>query len=91
MLDKRVRLFIKPYCPWCHQAIDWLNKKGIKYEVLDVISDPAAFKEMIDLTKQTYAPVIEVDGKVLADFDTEQLEQFWRENNFDEYFYASNK
>ena len=21
-----VRLFIKPYCPWCHKAQHWLDK-----------------------------------------------------------------
>ncbi len=78
----RVRLFIKPYCPWCNQAMDWLDRRRIDYDVLDVISDPTAFKEMIDISGQTYAPVIEVNGKVLADFDTKQLEQFWKENNF---------
>jgi len=83
MAGERIRLFIKPYCPWCHQAMHWLDKKGIKYEVLDVIAEPAFFKEMIDLSNQTYAPVIQIDGKVLADFDTNQLEKFWKENNFD--------
>lgn len=50
--------------------------------MLDVISDAAAFKEMMELSGQTLAPVIEVDGKVLADFDTRQLEAFWRRNGF---------
>jgi glutaredoxin len=80
MKPERVKLYIKPYCPWCHEAIAWLDKRGIKYELLDVISDPTAFKEMIDISGQTLAPVIEVDGKVLADFDTRQLEKFWKEN-----------
>ncbi|MGB9602696.1 MAG: glutaredoxin family protein [Limisphaerales bacterium] len=84
MADEKVCLFIKPYCPWCHQAIDWLNKKGIKYEILDVIAEPSFFKEMIDISGQTYAPVIQVEDKVLADFDTKQLEKFWKENNFDQ-------
>ena len=34
-----IRLFIKPYCPWCHKAQHWLDERGIKYETLDVISD----------------------------------------------------
>ncbi len=25
----RVRLFIKPYCPWCSKAEAWLNARGI--------------------------------------------------------------
>lgn len=74
----KVRLFIKPYCGWCHQAIDWLNAHDIKCEVLDVISNADARKEMFHISGQTLTPVLDVDGKVLADFDTRQLETFWK-------------
>lgn len=77
MNAERIRLFIKPYCGWCHEAIEWLDARGIRYEVLDVIADGRARKEMFQLSGQTLAPVIDVDGEVLADFDTGQLEQFW--------------
>ena len=33
---------------------------------------------MFHLSGQTLAPVIDVDGEILADFDTEQLEEFWK-------------
>ena len=78
MKPEKVRLFIKPFCGWCHEAKDWLDERGVKYEELDVIMDRAAFKEMKELSGQTLAPVIEVDGEVLGDFDTEQLEKFWK-------------
>jgi glutaredoxin len=78
MKPKSVRLFIKPYCGWCHEAKDWLDDRGIQYETLDVISDPVARREMHDLSGQTLAPVIDVDGHVLADFDTDQLQRFWK-------------
>ncbi len=74
----KIRLFIKPYCPWCHRAEDWLKSHGIKYEVLDVISDSEAFAEMVELSGQTLAPVIDVDGQVLADFGPDELEKFWK-------------
>lgn len=74
---ERVRLFIKPYCGWCHEAIEWLDERGVKYELLDVISDAAARKEMYQLSGQTLAPTIDVDGEILADFDVDQLEEFW--------------
>jgi glutaredoxin len=77
MNSKSIRLFIKPYCGWCHEAQDWLDERGISYETLDVTSDPAARREMFQLSGQTLAPVIEVDGEILADFDTDQLEAFW--------------
>ncbi len=77
MKPEKVRLFIKPYCGWCDEAMDWLNARGVKYETLDVISDPVARKEMFRLSGQTLAPVIEVGGEVLADFGADELEEFW--------------
>jgi glutaredoxin len=74
---KHVRLFIKPYCPWCHRATRWLNERGVEYETVDVIGDETAYDEMIRLSGQELAPVIDVDGKVLADFGPEQLAVFW--------------
>ena len=73
----KIRLFIKPYCPWCHRAQHWLDARGLKYELLDVITDSKAYTTMVNLSGQTRAPVIEVDGKVLADFGPDELEKFW--------------
>ena len=73
----KIRLFIKPYCGWCQKARRWLDERGIKYETLDVIADSKALTEMVNLTGQRMAPVIEVDGQILADFGPEELEKFW--------------
>ncbi|HEX4263492.1 MAG TPA: glutaredoxin family protein [Verrucomicrobiae bacterium] len=78
MKEKRIRLFIKPYCGWCHKAMDWLDKHGIEYEEVDVIADEAAFDEMIRLSGQELAPVIDVGGEILADFGPDQLATFWQ-------------
>ena len=75
---KSVRLFIKPWCGWCRQAAGLLDTRGIQYETLDVIADPAAAREMRKLSGQGLAPVIDVDGQILADFDAEQLAEFWK-------------
>jgi glutaredoxin len=74
----KTRLFIKPYCPWCHKAMRWLDDHDIEYEKLDVIADDAAFDEMVRISGQELAPVMDVDGKVLADFGPEELAIFWR-------------
>ena len=74
-----VRLFIKPFCGWCAEAMEWLDRNKIKYNVLDVTSDRAAWDEMVGLSGQSSAPVIEVDGEMLADFGASELEQFWNE------------
>ena len=73
----KIRLFIKPYCGWCQKAMRWLDERGLKYETLDVISDSKAMTEMVNLSGQRLAPVIEVDGKILADFGPDELAKFW--------------
>ena len=74
--SKRIRLFIKPYCPWCHRAARWLSERDIRYETIDVISDEAAYEEMIRLSGQDLAPVMDVEGEILADFGPEELAAF---------------
>ena len=73
----KIRLFIKPYCGWCHKASHWLDQHGVKYETLDVIGDKEAYDEMVELSGQSLAPVIDVDGQVLADFGPDELAKFW--------------
>jgi glutaredoxin len=73
----KVRLFIKPWCSWCHEAMHWLEERGISYEKLDVSANQKANDEMFRLSGQTLAPVIEVDGKILADFGPDELAGFW--------------
>jgi len=72
-----IRLFVKPYCGWCQKASRWLDAHDVKYETLDVIADSEAYAEMVELSGQTLAPVIDVDGEILADFGPEELAKFW--------------
>jgi glutaredoxin 3 len=55
----------------------WLDDRDIAYEKIDVIANEAAFDEMIRISGQELAPVIDVDGKILADFGPEELAKFW--------------
>jgi glutaredoxin 3 len=75
---KSVRLFVKPWCGWCRDAEHWLDERGISYEKLNVWTNSEARREMWDLSGQGLAPVIDVDGQILADFDTDQLSEFWK-------------
>jgi glutaredoxin 3 len=54
----------------------WLDDHDIAYEKIDVIADEAAFAEMVRISGQELAPVLDVDGKVLADFGPEELAKF---------------
>lgn len=79
MLPTRLRLFIKPGCPWCDDALDWFAARGIAHETLDVTSDRRAWDEMRQLTGQTKAPCLDANGEVLADFGVDELEPWWED------------
>ena len=79
MEPMNIRLFVKPYCPWCHKAIVWLDERGVSYQKFDVIADSKAMTEMVNLSGQRFAPVVDVDGQILADFGPEELAKFWKQ------------
>lgn len=83
MKPTSIRLFIKPGCPWCDDALEWFATREIPHETLDVIRDADARAEMRQLTGQTRAPSMDVDGEILADFGVDELEAWWRENDFE--------
>lgn len=81
-MPEKIRLFVKPGCPWCIEAKDWLDQHKITYETLNVTADAAARSEMLELTGQTKAPSIDVDGHILADFGADELEIWWNQQGF---------
>ena len=73
---KQVKLFTRGLCGWCIDAKDYLKAHGIPFEEVDVGQTPEAYEEMKQLSGQQYVPTILVNGHVLANFDTDQLEKF---------------
>jgi glutaredoxin len=74
------KLYVKSWCPWCISAKQYLDKHRYRYEEIDVLSDPAAYKEMIRLSGQSYAPTLVVNERILADFGPEELDDFLKSN-----------
>jgi glutaredoxin len=40
-------MYVKPNCPYCQQARDFYNEKGIEYIEYDAQNDPVRQKEML--------------------------------------------
>ena len=73
MLEKVVKVYSTPTCPWCRRTKMWLDSKGIKYQDLNVADDKAARDEMINITHQLGVPIITVDGDVIIGFKENEL------------------
>jgi glutaredoxin len=72
-----MKLYVKTWCPWCIEAVDWLKIRGYRFDQLDVLADRATYDRMIAISGQSKTPTLELaDGAVLPDFDVRQLERF---------------
>lgn len=76
MIPQRVTLYVKTGCPWCSEAEELLQRRGISYDRVDVMRDRQAFKTMKDISGQSKAPTMEWDDEILSDFGGEELESF---------------
>jgi glutaredoxin 3 len=74
-------LYTKRGCPWCEEAVEFLDGHGVGYRLKEVTNDSAAFAEMEKKSGQTRAPTLDWNGKILADFGTDELVPFLREQN----------
>jgi glutaredoxin len=81
MSDHRPILYIKDGCPYCEEAMEFLDDHGVTYELKEVLNDPRAFEEMRRKSGQSKAPTLEFEGKILSDFGVDELPQFLRERN----------
>jgi glutaredoxin 3 len=75
-----LKLYSREWCSWCLDAKDYLNERGYRFIEIDVGVNRQAYEEMKQLSAQTYVPTFVAGDKVLANFDTDQLERFLREH-----------
>jgi len=76
-----LKLYVKVWCPWCVSAKHYLDMHRYRYHEIDVERDREAYAEMIRLSGQRYTPTLVAGDKVLADFDTRDLEVFLKKNS----------
>jgi len=68
-----VRLFTTPSCPFCYTLREFLKEKGIEFEEIDVSKDKKAREEIIKKTGKLEAPLVEINGEIMAGFDKEKI------------------
>lgn len=75
LVDKsRVVLFMKgtkhfPQCGFSGAVVQILNKKGVPYETVNVLADPAVRQGIKDFTNWPTIPQLYVDGKFVGGCD----------------------
>jgi glutaredoxin 3 len=82
-MDEGMTVYIKPGCPWCIEAEDYLRARGYKYEVVNVYADREGYAHMQKISGQSLCPTLTIGDKILADFGEEELEEFLRDHKIE--------
>lgn len=72
-------IYTKTGCPWCIDALAYLNEKQILYEEREVRSNVEFMKELEEKSGQSKAPTLDFNGEILSDTDVEAIELFLKE------------
>lgn len=72
-MDKKVKIYSTPTCPFCMMAKKFLKENNIDFEDIDVSTDQAKAQEMVQKSGQMAVPVIDIDGEIIVGFDKEKI------------------
>jgi len=77
-MNKKIKVYGVPTCPFCKKAKEFFKGKGFDFEDVDVSLSQDLAKEMIEKSGQMSVPVIEIDGEIIIGFDRERIETVLR-------------
>jgi glutaredoxin 3 len=66
----RVEIYSTMFCPYCARAKSLLERKGVKYENIDIIEDTSKRDEMVSRAHgRTSVPQVFIDGEHIGGCD----------------------
>lgn len=74
-MDKKVKIYSTPTCPFCIRAKQFLKENNIDFENIDVSANQIAAEEMVRKSGQMGVPVLEIDGEIIVGFDKQRIKQ----------------
>lgn len=73
-MDKKVIVYGAEWCAFCHVAMQYFDKHGVKYEYRNIEENPAWGKEAVDKSHQFGIPVLDMDGEIIIGFDRPKID-----------------
>ena len=70
-----VKVYSTPTCPYCVRLKQFLKENNVSYEDIDVSSDEARSREMVEKTGQMGVPSLDIDGQIIVGFDKEAIKK----------------
>ncbi|QTX32802.1 NrdH-redoxin [Aminithiophilus ramosus] len=68
-------VYVTSTCPWCHRLQDYLTRRGVSYEAIDVGSGADKIEEVRRISGQMGVPVTVLEEHVIVGFDRDAIDE----------------
>ena len=75
-----ITVYSATWCAFCHAAMEYLDKLGVKYEIKDIEADRANAEEAVAKSGQMGIPVIDIENDIIIGFDRPRIDNALREH-----------
>lgn len=69
-----ITIYSATWCAFCHAAMQYMDKLGVKYEIRDVEASRENAEESVTKSGQMGIPVIDIDGDIVIGFDRPKID-----------------
>ncbi len=71
----QLKIYTAPACRWCKNLKEWIKRRRISFEEVDIDENEKEREKMIEKSGQMAVPVIEAGGEIIVGFDEKRLEE----------------
>lgn len=64
----KITIYSKDPCPYCVRAKNFLDEKGVSYDVIDLTDKPEEIDRIKNETGWRTVPIILIDGKLVGGY-----------------------
>ncbi len=68
-MEKKIIIYSTPTCMYCNMLKAYLDDQNVKYQNIDISTDPEKQKYLAEKTGQLGVPVTEIDEEFIIGFD----------------------
>lgn len=70
-----VTVYSSPTCAFCHMAMDYFDKKGVKYTERDISTDQEGLRFVLEKVGQAVTPIITIGDTIIVGFDRPAIDE----------------
>lgn len=74
-MDNKIIVYGAEWCAFCHEAMRYFDKLGVKYTYKNVELDVNDARAAVEKSGQTGIPVLDMNGEIIVGFDKPKIDK----------------